>query len=773
MNLQDEYKNIITTLSENMFRDFVKVYVKAYWNTDEVDVVDGPWDGGVDLVLYKNQIPEKRNIQVTVQDKYEGKLIKDITKSKKNVDKFNYQSSLYFFISKPISHSKKDELIDTAERNYGISLRIYDANKLASDIERFPNVRSFLMTIFSPKLLKTPTFDIKNKVIYDMFATGSNVANIKYDFINSFIQYYLLDNSKKSIEDIQNQVNTQLANNLSQKTILSQLDYQVKQGILVKDDTMCYSLSSAKREEFEKLRETSEILLQSLVLTIQQCLEKYALQDFTNQVCNKLIELYNAHYNSEIEEISQNRESKNISEHKVFEDLENYLKTLANTDNVDVVVKDVLLTVSDNVYLNKIAVTTMFTNLLKSNSFEEYFSVFKKNIYLDTQVLLQVVCWSFKNVDYDDIQYGAVKYLMQQVKSQKDKVCLLTIREYVEETVYHLWEAYQLQRLLQIPAITKIGPSKNVFFNFFLFLMNQTDSDYDDFTDFLYDLLGDDINLEGVGQDDFINEVSDRIENILKYCGIEVVTTRYYDELRAVQKEYDLHLLNKKYSKPRRAQNNDLICMLYLSEECNHVNPDSNLLDEPFFITWDSTFYTFRKKFLSKFKGRSYFYIYTPMKFANRLSVMNLKINSSCINYDIISLAETNFKSSNESISFMDTLSSFFRSENISDWKLGQKLATLRKQQQDDSDISDFTIGRQVNQPIDVVLKNIKDHYNNNTQTSFDCIVKVFEMNVNADKIIEIISRGCEMITTKADLDESYFHMFDKFIEGADDSTEN
>lgn len=161
------------------------------------------------------------------------------------------------------------------------------------------------------------------------------------------------------------------------------------------------------------------------------------------------------------------------------------------------------------------------------------------------------------------------------------------------------------------------------------------------------------------------------------------------------------------------------------------------------------------------------------MKFANRLSVMNLKINSSCINYDIISLAETNFKSSNESISFMDTLSSFFRSENISDWKLGQKLATLRKQQQDDSDISDFTIGRQVNQPIDVVLKNIKDHYNNNTQTSFDCIVKVFEMNVNADKIIEIISRGCEMITTKADLDESYFHMFDKFIASADDSTEN
>ena len=767
MNLQEEYKNIISTLSENMFRDFVKEYVKAYWKTDEVEITDGPWDGGVDLVFYKNNVPEKRNIQVTVQDKYETKLMNDVIKSKKNVDMYSYQSSLYFFISKPISHSKKDELNDKAERDYDISLRIYDANKLACDIERYPKVRAFLMSLFSPKLLSKPTFDIKNKVIYDMFTTGSNVANIKYDFINSFIQYYLLENSKKTIDDIQKQVNTQLTDNLSQKTILSQLDYQVKRGILVKDNFQRYSLSATTRGEFEKLRETSEILLQSLVLTIQQCLEKYGLHKFTNQVCNKLIELYNAHYNSEIEEISQSRDSKNISEHKVFEDLEGYLKTLPYTGEVNTVVKDILLSVSDNVYLNKIAVTTMFTNLFKSNSFEEYFSVFKKNIYLDTQVLLQVICWSFKNTDYDDMQYGAVKYLMQQVTSQKDKVCLLTTREYVEEAVYHLWEAYQLQRLLQIPAITELGPSKNVFFNFYLHLLNIGEAIYADFTDFLYDLLGDDISVEGMGQNEFIHEISGRIEKILEYCGIEVITTRYYDELRVAQKEYDLHLLDKRYSKPRRAQNNDLICMLYLSEECNHINPDSNLLDEPFFLTWDSTFYTFRKKFLNKFKGRSYFYIYTPMKFANRLSVMNLKINTACINYDIISLAENNFKYSNESISFIDTLSSFFRSDDANNWKLGQKLATMRKQQEEDSEISDFSVGRQVYQPVDVVLKNIKDHYNNDVKTSFEIIVKIFEKNEIADMIVDIISRGCEIITTNAKLDDNYFQLFDKFINDA------
>ena len=88
-----------------------------------------------------------------------------------------------------------------------------------------------------------------------------------------------------------------------------------------------------------------------------------------------MIELYNAHYNSEIEEINKSRDNKNIREHKVFEDLENYLKTLSSSVDANTVVKDILLKVSDNVYLNKIAITTMFTNLFRSNSLDAYFSM--------------------------------------------------------------------------------------------------------------------------------------------------------------------------------------------------------------------------------------------------------------------------------------------------------------------------------------------------------------------------------------------------------------
>ncbi len=46
-----------------------------YWNTDEVNITDGPWDSGIDVVIIKNGEEIKRSIQITVQDNYENKLL--------------------------------------------------------------------------------------------------------------------------------------------------------------------------------------------------------------------------------------------------------------------------------------------------------------------------------------------------------------------------------------------------------------------------------------------------------------------------------------------------------------------------------------------------------------------------------------------------------------------------------------------------------------------------------------------------------------------------
>ena len=94
---------------------FIKEYLRAYYSTSEVDIIDGPHDGGNDAVVYKNGVQVKISIQITVQDNIERKIIEDIKKAKANVDTYQYKPILLFFYARTISGSKKNLYIRSAE----------------------------------------------------------------------------------------------------------------------------------------------------------------------------------------------------------------------------------------------------------------------------------------------------------------------------------------------------------------------------------------------------------------------------------------------------------------------------------------------------------------------------------------------------------------------------------------------------------------------------------------------------------------------------------
>lgn len=73
---QEHLERIINSLSEEQFRRFVKEYLRLYYSTIDVDIIDGPHDGGNDAVVYKNGTQVKISIQITVQENIEKKLLK-------------------------------------------------------------------------------------------------------------------------------------------------------------------------------------------------------------------------------------------------------------------------------------------------------------------------------------------------------------------------------------------------------------------------------------------------------------------------------------------------------------------------------------------------------------------------------------------------------------------------------------------------------------------------------------------------------------------------
>ena len=82
----EKYRKAIQLLSENEFNDFVKLYNKVYYGTEDVVDTNGPYDAGIDLSIHVNGRQIKKVVQITVQKTdLEKKIMGDIAKAVKNV----------------------------------------------------------------------------------------------------------------------------------------------------------------------------------------------------------------------------------------------------------------------------------------------------------------------------------------------------------------------------------------------------------------------------------------------------------------------------------------------------------------------------------------------------------------------------------------------------------------------------------------------------------------------------------------------------------------
>ena len=92
--------------------------------------------------------------------------------------------------------------------------------------------------------------------------------------------------------------------------------------------------------------------------------------------------------------------------------------------------------------------------------------------------------------------------------------------------------ALKLERFLSLPYIKSLGPSKNVFFNFYHQLCNVVH--YDSFAEFVSILLGIDMDEVNSGKD-FILEATPVLSDILKGLGISIETPPIFDDYQKYQ----------------------------------------------------------------------------------------------------------------------------------------------------------------------------------------------------------------------------------------------
>ncbi len=446
-----------------------------------------------------------------------------------------------FFISKPISKSKKNQLCQTSEVDYGILLTIYDSGKLGDDTNNFNRVKYLLHEIYASNTLNTSlNVDRKSKVLFDVFSTGGGVADIKYDFINSHIQLFLYDNGQASKDEIIEHVNNSLNTTLHEKVYSTQLAKQQKQGLIDNRGNSIYDLTEKTKAMISEIQNLSPNQENLLINNVRQCLKKYSFDTITKEIITKIYYLYNAHYEAEIDELNSNVDSFEPKERKIYQELVKFVKSKGVQKNdANSLVKDILAICGQSEYLNKISISNLFTSLFKSNKLDEYLDQFNRNIFLDTQVLLQIICYEFKDTEYKDNLYSSAKYLSQQKEFLNGQVKFHTTSDYVEEVAGHLWEANKIKRLLELPFVEFLGPIEECFFNYYNYLRegNEIFEDFDEFVERLFN-----IELNTISNTDFVNEIYEDIHESLENIGIEIHEVPFFEKFPTYKKDYEIEL---------------------------------------------------------------------------------------------------------------------------------------------------------------------------------------------------------------------------------------
>lgn len=775
--MDEELRNLINTLSVDNFRQLIQEYCKEKYQTKHVRIVDGPYDGGNDLEIIVDEKEIRRNIQITVQKTgYENKLEKDIIKSSANVSTYGYLNKLDFYISQNIAKDAKNRLIRNAEIYHGIDLKIVDATILASEASSFKSIRK--ATYRAHGIKETDSFSSiskESKLLFDVLTLNSNTVEVRKNIVYSLIYSFLYAEGESTIEEISDGLKSHLQTEINRHDLFQELNYLKSQRFIVTPNSKSYyRLSDEKCSQIEDINDRIVLEENQVEKEIQDFISKNNLECTSSELVEFLKQIHTENYQIDIEEINQTGSSFSASLRRSFSDLQRFFESKGKEPEKALEISKTLLErCAENTYFNKLATTSLFSNLYASDRLESYINNRKKTIVIDTQILIRILCiWYQKSIEFEDTAFDAVQKLTTAINRYGSSIVLQTTEDYVEEVAGHFEEAIKLQRFLNLPFIEDIGLSKNVFFNAYITFKSKGIIDADmGFDEFIEDLIGEPIT--SYKDSSFFNNLFERLIDLFEAANFEIIYHPLYQDYQGIKKAYEMNLAFAGKERSYKAREHDLRTVLYLSNPENHLEEESGQLNEPFLITWDSAFYGFRKELSRKFKELTFWYIYSPLKMVDRLSILNFKISPHAVTSNVIALAETNFNYSNKTNSFFDVISTLFNKEDVSKLSIIKRLADLRKEtleQVGDSGDSE-NIFDSAETPLTNLLLDIRNHYvSSQSKYNLNNLISAFETEDNSDSIISLLLTQMHDYKPTTDL-KKLFTEFDKIIEKTTDNS--
>lgn len=765
MDYTKNYINWIDGLTKDQFDVFIKSFIKDYWKVDDVIVTDGKGDGGIDIKIYEGKKNKKIPLQITIDRNVYSKLLRDLDKINKLIEDFEYSDVFYFYYSHGAAEGKVIEIVEKARVDFSIDLKIFDNKVIASFLDKagFEKSRSILRENFG-EFLKTEEsyFDPNQKLYFDYLSYADDSKELKEQFIVSFILYELFKSNQNTTLELLEKIKSEFEIQISIGYLDRLVNNLISTKKIEKINNGYLKLSDDEKNKIKNVKENSELLEREFSTKLQDLISENDSNLEIRIIIEKLNVIFQSQNNLDLNEISNGIEVEDTNlEIKSFYE---YVRScFPGNDNYKEFLKKVFQLCEENNFLVKLSAGKMFKQLINNPEFSTYSRRINKEIFLDTPILIYLLLvMKETDLDYENIKFKISKELFDLIQSGDKSANYNTTQLYITELSDHVRKAIKLIPIEELGLFDSLGGSDNEILNLYLDVKQKKIFE-GTFREYIESFGFSITKAENDNRNEYINQF---LYLLFKDNGILIDDIPPYNKDFKNKKDFDNieRTLAGIYS--RANINRHPRSLLFDSLLLTHIyNLDDQLID-PTIITWDKTFYEFRKEFHPNNPNFRYWHLFTPGKFIDHMSLLKFKINGNAISKEILSMIEAEYEVVKGVRKIADILTSIVDLKSATGINLTKGLADIRasyiyqlQSEQVDKDEKDENL------PTDDVISNLVDYYNSpKSEFNFSEFIESLKDEIVIDNLLKIVRFETDNFIKYNKLSSSYITKFNEVI---------
>jgi hypothetical protein len=581
----------------------------------------------------------------------------------------------------------------------------------------------------------------------DLIGFGKS-SEIRKQIVESFIMQLLFAEKKMEkpsiIESCLEKFNAK-DNLVFYEKLFAQLTTQQK--IVKSEDKHNYMLHPDEEVKINNLFKKYDLEEDIFLNGISDILGVYELKSQTAEFVLQLKTIYTDNFHSDIFATLINSETTDIAsisrDFKVF--IEGKIDDKARVKKIAV---DLLTFCQDNKFIQKFCAGKVFSETTNYDSLERYVNT-QKRIFLDTQIALYILCYFYKpKCENKQYFFQIAKSLIEYSKA--NHIDLSIVENYIWEIGNHIEEAISLIPFTNLPSFHKLGSSRNVFYNFYLFLNESCLIEGKSFTEFLRDF--------GFVQNSNRKSIISKIEYYLKSVGIEkhIIEKRY--DIHKTQELFQNELIASGRFKTKFSLNNDAVMTEFLSDNDVETHPL-----QPIFTSWDKTFFKVRGRYFQDYPNCQRWFLFTPSKLIDHYAMLDFSIDSETVTRELLALISDEIVGNTHSL--LDSVTWILNPNEDLGLEYTNRLAEIRDNeihqiQQNQVILPDEIEGEAV---IDDVFYKLTSHYKEE-EKDIDTFKAIFTKHELFDTVINILLREVEGFYKTKNVSDELFSDFDKLI---------